>query len=97
MHSNGGGVYTQELGNAGIGPTNFMITHFFNYGNGVYVLGRYYDSSLGDYTTGSARSRPLALTNALAGVPVGSYSIVSVSETLTNPTFVLTGGRFPAG
>ena len=30
VHSNGGGVYTQELGNAGIGPTNFMITHFFN-------------------------------------------------------------------
>jgi hypothetical protein len=74
-----------------------MITRFFNYGTGVYVLGRYYDSSIADYTTGSAEIKTTHVVNALAGVPVGDYSIVSVSETLTNPTFVLSGGGSISG
>jgi hypothetical protein len=38
---NGGGVYTEENGSAGIGPSHFMIAHFINNGSNVTFVGRY--------------------------------------------------------
>jgi hypothetical protein len=86
--SNGGGSYTEELGNAGIGPNDFMITHFMNLGTGnsasVAFQGRGLNPATGMYTT-----RGGVVYNArFYG---GTYLVKTVTETLTQPTFTLTG------
>jgi hypothetical protein len=89
--SNGGGVYYDELGNAGIGPNDYMITRFVNVtGGGVTIQGRGFTPSTGNFT-----SRP-------AGIYYARYNgtaflhVLQVQETLTVPTFWLVGQSGPA-
>lgn len=84
--SNGGGVYTEENGNAHIGPASedFMILRFINdpVNGGVTLKGRKFDSYTGNYVA-SYGTVDYALYN---GQQIPVYS---VSETLTTPKFVL--------
>ena len=81
--SNGGGVYTQEVGNAHIGPNDLMLTHFINQpGGGVTLEGREFDAVNGAYfkqTTDWVGARYLGV----------SYSLFGVYESATVPQFRL--------
>ncbi len=80
--SNGGGVYTQELGNAHIGPNDLMLTHFINQpGGGVTVEGREFNGVNGYFkqTSDGVGARYF-------GVP---YSLFGVFESATIPQFRL--------
>jgi hypothetical protein len=89
LRNNGGGVYTQELGNAGIGPYNFMITHFINLHPGVEVRGRYWVGAGTGYGPGIAEIVSAHVDQTVGAVPLGDYRIIWVSENLTKPTFML--------
>jgi hypothetical protein len=52
--SNGGGVYTEELGNIGLGTDNYMIGRFVNVNGGVQIQGRGYNPATGNYYGHSA-------------------------------------------
>src|SRR5262245_27752450 len=92
--TNGGGVYTEELGNAGIGVGDFMITHF------VYdpttdtesLQGRVFDTGLGDWTIQNGTIEYAVLV----GTP-GQFVVNHIVEQGTMPTFTLTptGGGTP--
>ena len=83
---NGGGVYTEELGNAHIGNSDLMLTRFMNVNGHVYVAGRGLDSTGTSYAqfTGDVVD---ASYNGTYG-----YTVVSVSESLTVPKFMLRAG-----
>ena len=79
---NGGGVYTEELGHIGFGANQYMISRFVNTGTSVEVQGRGYNPYTGlFYTHGAELAEAIYNGN--------SYHLVSVSESLTTPTFVL--------
>src|SRR5688572_1311687 len=50
---NHGGTYTDENGYAGIGSTQFLITHFINSSGGVSIEGRYLYAQPNDWRAGS--------------------------------------------
>jgi len=82
--NNGAGIYTEEYGFAGIGPTQFMITHFINLtGGGVNLQGRYFLAA-----TDTWQVEPGAIYYANYGTRTHLRPI-SVSESLTNPTWTL--------
>ena len=83
--TNGGGVYTEELGDASIGPNDFMITHFINVsGGGVTLEGRGIDTTHPTYYKTQPGTVYYARYN---GGPM--RQVLSVSETGTLPTFKL--------
>jgi hypothetical protein len=95
--NNGGGVYTEELGFAGFGPNQFMITTFINVTNpngdpiAVNVVGRKFDASQGIWLVTTAM-----LDHALIGNDVHHpYNVIAVGEWLTSPTFTLSDGTLP--
>lgn len=94
LASNGGGVYTEEVGFAGFGPDKFMITTFINLtdangaASGVNVQGRAFDSSRGIWIYTTARLDHALIDNR-------QYPVLSVTEWLTSPTFTLKDGTNP--
>jgi hypothetical protein len=82
--NNGGGVYTEELGNIGFDPDQYMIGRFVNHGTYVGVEGRGYNPDTGNYY---AHQPELvgAIYNGHA------YSVLSITESLTLPTVTLRG------
>lgn len=82
---NGVGVYTEEYGYAGFGASQIMITHFINnsYG-GVSFDARYFDNANQWWqflpSRGQVQSADYYGTN---------YSVVSVNETGTVPTWTM--------
>jgi hypothetical protein len=89
--SNGGGVYFDELGNAGIGPNDYMITRFVNLsGGGVTIQGRGYNPSNGNFT-----SRPAGIYGARYN-GVSGFHVLEVDESFTVPTIKIIGQTGPA-
>lgn len=88
--SNGGGVYTEELGDAGIGGNDFMITHFINTGGGVTLEGRALDETRPGYYT----TQPGAVSYARLNGG-GMRQVLSVGESLTVPTFMVSSPNGP--
>lgn len=87
--SNGTGVYTAEDGWAGIGPSELMITHFINNGSSVSFQGRYRieASSQTDHDQWRLLSEP---GQVFAAMYLGrSWQVTSVTESSTDPTWVL--------
>jgi hypothetical protein len=89
LTGNGGGVYTDENGFAGIGPKQFMITHFINGSTDVTFEGRYlYDPTVPLWAPGSGQ-----VTGAhYEGL---WYSVEAISESFTTPTFHLSHNGVP--
>lgn len=93
--NNGGGVYTEELGHAGIGSLEMMVLRFRSVIEGgapiVYWDGRYRDVTTADHYKTITGYVYHALYTPLNGTS-GSYSVLDISENLTAPTFKLTNG-----
>jgi ADYC domain len=89
--SNGGGVYTQEMGTVGIGPNHYMMARFVNTANGVSIEGRGYKPQTGNYYGHPASIYYAMLNNN----PSVKYQVVSVIESLTTPKFTLSGPNGP--
>ena len=90
--TNGGGTYTEELGNAHIGPDDFMIVQFINTGSApLLFIGRGIDRSnaFGNYTYRAGR-----VEYARYGSTT-HRAVVSVTESLTMPTFTLATSNGP--
>jgi hypothetical protein len=87
--SNGGGVYTEELGDAGIGPFDFMITHFITdpTTSTVSFQGRAIDPTLGYYTIQTG-----TIDHAHIAGYGGEFTVNKIVESLTMPTFTVTQG-----
>ena len=94
---NGPGVYTDEGGFAGLGGDMYMITHFINVaGGGVQFEGIYYDATQQGYLP--SKNRGSVVDALYQGV---SYSVVSLSEKATVPSWLLqdddTGAQINVG
>ena len=85
---NGGGVYTQEHGYAGIGPNGFLITHFINNGSSVSLSGRRYNPSTSAFQVDGGSVQGAYYHGTY-------YSVLSVHEDLTKPTWRLSDGVNP--
>src|SRR5262245_41541977 len=82
-YSNGGGVYTEELGKAEVGNDHFMIMRFINQtGGGVNIRGRYLDAVSNQWFYDT--------TTILSAWYAGNgYLPFSVEETGTTPLWTL--------
>lgn len=97
--SNGGGVYTEEYGDAHIGPYDFMLTRFINHPatltevSYVSFEGRGWDPGTTTYTI-----HPGAIDAAYEGNEASRFAVASIAESLTVPTVTLrrsNGTTFP--
>ncbi len=95
-HTNGGGVTTEELGGAGIGPNDFEILRFVNLaGGGVTIQGRQVDPATQQYVLKSTDGQ---IDAYYAGVGRGVVSINEVANHPTEPEISLSGfAGFPNG
>lgn len=93
---NGNGVYAEENGSVGIGANDFLITHFINHPvdandplHGVTLAGRYHDPNAG-WVVSTGRILQARYDGVPSSLPpVTPYSVYSVGETYTVPTWKL--------
>jgi hypothetical protein len=82
--TNGTGVYTDEDGYAGMGPSQILITYFTNSSNGVGFAGDFVDN-------GGSKYSPMAPGNVYTADYAGvtGYKVLAVSEKNTEPVWTL--------